>query len=180
MFTEPTNEDRAGWAMVAVDAFAEKTGLDTSGDDLETKVGDLIANLMHLCRLNQIEFAQVLESGRKLFAAELTEEGPQSILTGIVTFIDEHDEWWADQIAVLCMPGADNQLATWLSFARAVDSTDTATDALRQFVWFVDSNVLEWLNDDEVDTESFLLAAAREQIALRTEKTLGSPTTTID
>lgn len=75
MFTEPTNDDRAGWAMAAVDVFAEKTGLNSAGEALETKVGDLLANLMHLCRINKVDFESVLQTGRMHFEAEVAEEG---------------------------------------------------------------------------------------------------------
>ena len=50
MKTTPTpdpdgqNEDRAAWALHAVKAFQEATGSD---DD--TAIGDLLADLMHLC-----------------------------------------------------------------------------------------------------------------------------------
>lgn len=74
MFTEPTNLDRAGWAMAAVDTFAEKAGLDSAGEELETKVGDLLANLMHLCRINKVDFEQALHTGRMHFEAEVAEE----------------------------------------------------------------------------------------------------------
>ena len=42
-----TNEDRAGWAEVACEAFAEITGQDME-NDLPEIIGDLIANLLHL------------------------------------------------------------------------------------------------------------------------------------
>lgn len=74
MFGEPTNEDRAGWAMAAVDTFAERTGLNGADEELETKVGDLLGNLMHLCTINNVDFEQVLETGRMHFEAELVDE----------------------------------------------------------------------------------------------------------
>jgi hypothetical protein len=47
-----TNEQRAGWAMNALQTFAKDTGLaDENGElaeDLATVVGDLMADVMHL------------------------------------------------------------------------------------------------------------------------------------
>jgi len=77
MFAAPTNDQRASWAMTAVDAFSEKTGLDRAGENLDTKIGDLLANLMHLCKFNEIDFDGVLDTGRMHFEAEVAEEeGP--------------------------------------------------------------------------------------------------------
>lgn len=74
MHNEPTNNDRAGPAMAAVVTYAQKTGLDRAGEEMATKVGDLLASLMHLCRLNKVDFEQVLKDGRGHFEAELADE----------------------------------------------------------------------------------------------------------
>jgi hypothetical protein len=71
---EPTNKDRAAWAMVAVNAFAEETGMDNAGEELPAIVGDLLADIMHLCNQNGIDFAQVLDTGKDLFDGEIIEE----------------------------------------------------------------------------------------------------------
>lgn len=70
----PTNEDRAGWAQVAVDAFAAETNMDAAGEDMQTVMGDLLADLMHLCQQNDIDFERILATGKMHFEAELEEE----------------------------------------------------------------------------------------------------------
>ena len=47
--SSPTNNNRAEWAQVAVDAFAEVTGMDEDSEELDTIIGDLFCNLRHLC-----------------------------------------------------------------------------------------------------------------------------------
>lgn len=69
-----TNNDRAEWARAAVDVFAEKTGLDKSGDDLDTMIGDLIADIMHLCERDGLDFEQVLHRGKMYFEEERNDE----------------------------------------------------------------------------------------------------------
>lgn len=73
---EVTNLQRADWAMVAVRAFAAETGLDTSGDETETAVADLLANLMHLCDKERIDFDVALMRGRSHYREELADERP--------------------------------------------------------------------------------------------------------
>ena len=47
--SEPSNQDRANWALTAVRGFADETGLDwREVGDLETAIGDLLINLLHL------------------------------------------------------------------------------------------------------------------------------------
>lgn len=72
-----TNSDRADWAQVAVEAFAAETSQDTSGDLAEDKgqvIGDLLCNLMHLCRQDNINFEECLSNGRGNFEFEVEEE----------------------------------------------------------------------------------------------------------
>lgn len=71
---EATNLQRADWAMVAVRAFATETGLDASGDETETAVADLLANLMHLCDKEGIDFDVALMRGRSHYREELADE----------------------------------------------------------------------------------------------------------
>jgi hypothetical protein len=56
MFTEPTNDERAEWAQVALNAFAKETRMDTAGEDDATVLGDLLTNLMHWCDRNGVDF----------------------------------------------------------------------------------------------------------------------------
>jgi NTP pyrophosphatase (non-canonical NTP hydrolase) len=68
-----TNEDRAGWAEVACEAFAEITGQDLE-NDLPEIIGDLIANLMHLASQNGMSVKDRLENARMHYDAEIEEE----------------------------------------------------------------------------------------------------------
>jgi NTP pyrophosphatase (non-canonical NTP hydrolase) len=68
-----TNEDRAGWAEVACEAFAEITGQDIE-NDLPEIIGDLIANLMHLANQQGMSVEDRLENARMHYDAEIEEE----------------------------------------------------------------------------------------------------------
>lgn len=70
---EVTNDDRAGWAEVACEAFAEITGQDME-DDLPEIIGDLIANLLHLANQQGMCPEERLENGRMHYEAEIAEE----------------------------------------------------------------------------------------------------------
>jgi hypothetical protein len=63
-----TNDSRADRALNAVET-------DCDNNDLQTKIADLLANLQHLCRREEIDFEECLESGRMHFEAELKDEG---------------------------------------------------------------------------------------------------------
>ncbi len=67
--TEPTNEDRAEWARKALATF-----MFTTGSEREDAVCDLLADLMHYCRLNDIDFEDELRRGRVHFEEEVSEE----------------------------------------------------------------------------------------------------------
>ena len=73
----PCNADRAACGMAAVDGFSAATGLDISADGLSTVVGDLTANLMHLCAANGIDFEDVYRVASMHFEAEVAEESEQ-------------------------------------------------------------------------------------------------------
>ena len=68
-----TNEDRAGWAEVACEAFAAITGQDME-NDLPYIIGDLIANLLHLANQQGMCAEERLENGRMHYTAEIEEE----------------------------------------------------------------------------------------------------------
>ena len=53
------NAIRAGFAATAVKAFADRTGLNT--EDMDTTLGDLLADLMHLCDALGLPFADMVE-----------------------------------------------------------------------------------------------------------------------
>lgn len=73
MTIDPTNGDRAKWAAVAIEAFAAAT--HTGGEDLDTQVADLVADLHHLCDANDVSFRACLERGHAHYQAELIDAG---------------------------------------------------------------------------------------------------------
>lgn len=73
----PCNADRAALGMVVVEGFSAATGLDITTDGLQTAVGDLTANLMHLCAANGIDFEDVYRVASMHFEAEVAEESEQ-------------------------------------------------------------------------------------------------------
>jgi len=77
----PTNETRADWGLEALQVFAARTGLTVEEDGLETVLGDLLADLMHLCRQADAKhdvpdqtFDEALRRAQNHFSAELMEE----------------------------------------------------------------------------------------------------------
>ena len=62
------NIERSGWAQSALDAFTAIVG--ESGDG-ESDVGDLLADLMHLCDVQGISFEAALDQGRTHYEWEL-------------------------------------------------------------------------------------------------------------
>lgn len=72
MTADPTNRDRCEWANVAVAAFAAATR--TTAEALDTKVGDLLADLHHLCDAHGVSFPQCLEHGDAHYRAEVDDE----------------------------------------------------------------------------------------------------------
>jgi hypothetical protein len=73
MSTEPNNTNRAGWALEAINAFRRETGTD----DCDA-LGDLLANLMHLCDAKSgqdgWDFDAMLERARSHYQEECAEE----------------------------------------------------------------------------------------------------------
>jgi hypothetical protein len=57
-----------------VTLFAETTGLDPD-EELDSAMGDLLANLMHLCAKKGLDFNDLLDTGRMHFDAEVSDEG---------------------------------------------------------------------------------------------------------
>jgi hypothetical protein len=62
---EPTNQDRAEWAEVALRAFQEATGADECD-----ALGDLLADLMHWCDGSGYAFNHALKCARMHYDAE--------------------------------------------------------------------------------------------------------------
>lgn len=80
---DPCNEDRALWALLAVVSFAGVVGLaEDVATDPETILGDLLADLMHWCDVQQmsstrqepINFDAALARGRNHYGEEYAEE----------------------------------------------------------------------------------------------------------
>lgn len=80
MTHEPTNADRAEWARVAIAAFAAETHLDTSGElehDLESVVCDLVADLMHFCDEESLDWKEIIRRA-ELHHSEEVEQADNS------------------------------------------------------------------------------------------------------
>jgi len=73
---EGMNQDRAEWARAAVDAFRAETGLD-DGDGMDTAIGDLLADLAHLCDVEGLDFANLLARADDHYTAETSTEGSE-------------------------------------------------------------------------------------------------------
>lgn len=79
--SNPSNVDRAGWAEAAFRAFVAQISSrvedadfaegDWSGTDLESWLGDLVCDLMHLATLHGVDAEHVLDSGRGHFTCEV-------------------------------------------------------------------------------------------------------------
>lgn len=67
----PTNKDRARWALKTIKAFTNTVG---DAGDLETNMGDLIADLHHLADQKRIPWERVLDVAYGHYNAE-TEGG---------------------------------------------------------------------------------------------------------
>ena len=59
----PTNGTRADWAAAGLAGFLAATGEADAGDNRDS-IGDLIADLLHLCDREGIDAEAVLESAR--------------------------------------------------------------------------------------------------------------------
>ena len=73
---EPSNEQRAEWAAIALRAFALTTGVQN--DSFETQLSDLLCDLMHLhsqCSAGStVRFPHLVEWARGQFEEEVAEE----------------------------------------------------------------------------------------------------------
>lgn len=59
-FREPDNDARSAIAAETLCYFARQTGLARSGESVDTIMGDLITDLMHLCDKLNIDFSALL------------------------------------------------------------------------------------------------------------------------
>lgn len=69
----PLNQERADIAFHALELYADKTGLSMKHDE-ETAIGDLLADIMHLCDRDGIQFDTYLLRARMHYDAEQTED----------------------------------------------------------------------------------------------------------
>ncbi len=99
---EPFNTDRASWAGAALVTFASHTG---QLDELKTGephsvVQDFLCDLMHFCRINQVDFQLALNSATEThFYVEVQqEEHPQTDehLSGCTACMMAHDKGLPD------------------------------------------------------------------------------------
>ena len=74
---EPENSQRAEWAENAMLSFAESVGQAHSGqwdEDRDTVYSDFLADLMHLCDRDDIDFDDLVLRGKGHFNEEKANE----------------------------------------------------------------------------------------------------------
>ncbi len=76
-YPEPCNADRAEWATTALERFCRVTGLSLKDDGPDTAVSDLLADLMHYCDQEGIDFDECVDRGRCHYEEEKAEEQPK-------------------------------------------------------------------------------------------------------
>lgn len=100
-----------------------------------------------------------------------------TIITGteeieaIVAFINEHEEWWKDQLwqESLKDRGGVKKLNQWLRCAREAQTIQDAQHALMGFVSYVELGFLSWLEPDDDCTENILFENAAKAIGKSVE-----------
>lgn len=92
--TTAVNLTHAAYAYLALECFAEVTGLDlrANGDGVQSPISDLLACLMHLCRANGLAFENEAQRARELFyevelAEELAESAPRGVELSPMTVV---------------------------------------------------------------------------------------------
>jgi hypothetical protein len=78
--SEPTNSQRAEWAKRALFVFTRETYSSDHPDtmepgDLESAIGDLIIDLLHLAVLKSMDVRTIYEHARDMFEQEIAEVG---------------------------------------------------------------------------------------------------------
>lgn len=71
---DPTNIDRADWAVKGLCAFGDEVGQDLAVEPGEL-ISDFLADLMHLCHIRDLDFDGLLITALSHFGEELREEG---------------------------------------------------------------------------------------------------------
>lgn len=57
--SEPTNKDRARWALAGIKEFARVVGENIKEEGLETVISDFLADLRHLCDKKNLPFFEL-------------------------------------------------------------------------------------------------------------------------
>lgn len=71
--THAMNAERAGWAEAALREF-ERQCMCGAGEDDATIMGDLVADLMHYCAQNNLDWAAILATAGSHFEFEAENE----------------------------------------------------------------------------------------------------------
>lgn len=84
--SDPTNDDRAEWAELAIDTFAKATGMrsERNDEDDETILGDLLTDLRHWAAANGVDFDAICAGSAHTFAEEVEEYDAEEV--------EEYDE----------------------------------------------------------------------------------------
>jgi hypothetical protein len=68
----PTNRERADWANIALDVFADETGMQD--EDREIQLSDMICNLMHFCDVEQSHWELCVAQAQDHYREEVRDE----------------------------------------------------------------------------------------------------------
>lgn len=71
---ENMNDERAEWAASAVDAFADITNMRNAGEDDETILTDLLADLRHWADREGIDWKAVVTTAEMHYDAETSDD----------------------------------------------------------------------------------------------------------
>lgn len=71
---DPTNNDRADWALEGLETFKARTRMHD--EELETIIGDFLTDLLHLCTREEIDFSYALNNAMMHYREEVEEERP--------------------------------------------------------------------------------------------------------
>lgn len=76
-------------------------------------------------------------------------ETGRPLLALIVELIGKRTSWWAEQTKALFERAGEEDLSSWLLFARSAVTPDAVLFALRMFLSHVDAHSHAWLDDGE-------------------------------
>ncbi|MFI6682536.1 hypothetical protein [Streptomyces sp. NPDC050485] len=82
-----TNKTRAYWALAAMEAFGDHTGqreyfdgtLTIAPEVIREVAGDLVANIFHLARVNDLDPESIIAAAEMHFEEEVREEAEEAI-----------------------------------------------------------------------------------------------------